>query len=70
MKQVDGTLTYKLKGEISEKDEVNGVITVVKGKNTDDLNIGDFIEDAQNWFAERTEGDEVEVTFVAKLIQK
>lgn len=70
MKENNDVLKYSLKGEISEKDEEHGVVQVIKGKNVDDINLGDFLEDVQNWFAERTEGDEIDFTLVAKQIKK
>ena len=70
MKENNNALKYTVRGEISEVDSENKVITVIKGKNTDEINIGDFIEDVQNWFAERTEGDEIDFTLIAKQIKK
>lgn len=70
MKENNNALKYTVRGEISEVDSGNRVITVIKGKNTDEINIGDFIEDVQNWFAERTEGDEIDFTLIAKQIKK
>lgn len=70
MKENNDVLKYSLKGVISEKDEEHGIVTVTKGKNTDDINISDFIQDAQDWFAYCVEGEEIDFTLVAKKIKK
>lgn len=70
MKQNNDVLLYTLKGEIAEIDSETGRITVVKGKNTDDLVIGDLTEDIVAKFGEWSEGDEIEVSVSMKKITK
>ena len=70
MKQNNDILLYTLKGEISEVDNETGRITVVKGKSTDDLVIGDLTEDIVSKFGEWSEGDEIEVSVSMKKITK
>lgn len=70
MKENNNTLRYTLKGEISEINEQTGRVTVVKGKNTDDLVISDMIDDIVAKFGEWSEGDEVDVLVQMKKITK
>ena len=70
MKEINDLLKYILKGKISSLDTDNGIVTVIKGKSVDDININDFINDIKEWFDNRKEDEEIDLTLVAKIIKK